>query len=340
MSAIRFGIVGTGFIAGVIAHALANAKGAALGAVSSRKLANAEKFVAELDDVAALDSWEALVSASDLNAVYVATPTVVKEEIALAAIAHHKHVLVDKPFGDQRSVARMIDAAQKAGVVFMDATHFVHHPRTAVLKAGIAERIGKARSLHTTFYFPFSERTNIRFDPRLEPMGAVGDMGWYSMRAMIEYLQPTGTLIDISAVAERDPNTGSAIRAGGFVAFSDGSYSTFDVGYTAGTVAMDLHLLGTEGIIEMDDFVLDWTNSFAFHNSDIPTGFTFKTGSASRNDVQFVNTPSERGQDVAMIERFVALATGASHQHLAFAQASADTQRYVDAVWASVTGRS
>lgn len=36
------------------------------------------------------------------------------------------------------------------------------------------------------FYFPFSDRENIRFDPTDEPMGAVGDMAWYSMRAVVE----------------------------------------------------------------------------------------------------------------------------------------------------------
>ena len=50
----------------------------------------------------------------------------------------------------------------------------------------LAELIGFPRSLHTMFYFPFSDRENIRFDPTDEPMGAVGDMAWYSMRAVVE----------------------------------------------------------------------------------------------------------------------------------------------------------
>jgi hypothetical protein len=38
---------------------------------------------------------------------------------------------------------------------------------------------------------------------------------------------------------------------------------------------MDLQLLGTTGIIAMDDFVLDWTDSFAFKNPDIQTGYSY-----------------------------------------------------------------
>ena len=67
-------------------------------------------------------------------------------------------------------------------------------------------------------------------------------------------------------VPERDPDTNAIVRASGVIAFEDGEVSTFDIGYTAGTVLMDLQLLGTIGVIEIDDFVLDWANSWAFQN--------------------------------------------------------------------------
>ena len=78
-----------------------------------------------------------LLARPDVDAVYIATPTVAKEEIALAAIAAGKHVLVDKPFVNHASVLRMTQAAAAKGVVFMDATHFVHHPRTAAIRAAM-----------------------------------------------------------------------------------------------------------------------------------------------------------------------------------------------------------
>jgi hypothetical protein len=65
------------------------------------------------------------------------------------------------------------------------------------------------------------------------------------------------------------------VRSEGLIAFDGGEVSTFDVGYTAGTAIMDLQLLGTTGIIAMDDFVLDWTDSFAFKNPDIQTGYSY-----------------------------------------------------------------
>jgi hypothetical protein len=84
-------------------------------------------------------------------------------------------------------------------------------------------------------------------------MGALGDLAWYSMRAVVEYLHPQGRITKVVTVAERDPETTSVVRASGLIAFDGGEISTFDVGYTAGAVIMDLQLLGTSGVIGMDD---------------------------------------------------------------------------------------
>ena len=65
-------------------------------------------------------------------------------------------------------------------------------------------------------------------------MTALGDMGWYSMRAVVEYLRPTGKISVCTTVAQRDLKTTAVLRAAGVIAFADGSVSTFDIGYTAG----------------------------------------------------------------------------------------------------------
>ena len=121
------------------------------------------------------------------------------------------------------SVLRMTQAAAAKGVVFMDATHFVHHPRTAAIREACSEKIGSPRSLHTTFYFPITDRDNIRFDPKQEPMTALGDMAWYSMRALVEYLRPTGRITRAVIAPEREPKTRAIIRTSGLIAFEGGA---------------------------------------------------------------------------------------------------------------------
>jgi len=154
------------------------------------------------------------------------------------------------------------------------------------------------------------------------------------MRAVVEYLRPMGPISSVATVAERDPHTTAVVRASGLIAFDGGEVSTFDIGYTAGTVIMDLQLLGTTGIIGMDDFVLDWNDSFAFKNPNIETGYFHRTGMATRQDATFVPTPANTAQEVAMIEALAELAdSGSAALRAGYAESSLKTQEYLDALW-------
>ena len=129
------------------------------------------------------------------------------------------------------------------------------------------------------------------------------------------------------------------MRAEGLIAFEGGEVSTFDIGYTASTVAMDLQLLGTTGIIGMDDFVLDWTNTFAFKNAHTKAGYVHRKGMATRNEGTFVETPSGTGQEVLMMEDFAELAaSGDAGRHAEYVAASLKTQEYLDAIWTAANG--
>jgi predicted dehydrogenase len=338
MAQLGFGIVGTGMIAGVVADALAKSNNAKLVAVSGRQIATAEKFVENRAGVVPVQGHEALLARPDVQAVYVATPTAAKEAIALAALAANKHVLLDKPFIDHASIVRISETAAQKKLLLMDATHFVHHPRTAAIKAATAEKIGMPRSLHTAFYFPLTDRNNIRFNVEQEPTGALGDMAWYSMRAVVEYLRPEGPVTNVVLVPERDPDTKAIVRAHGLIAFAGGEVSTFDVGYTSGAILMDLQLVGTTGVIGLDDFVLDWAMSWAFEsNPENKTGYTHRTGMASRAEIAFVPTPSTTPQQVVMLDNFAEIAASGNELKMReHAAASIRTQEYLDALWVAM----
>lgn len=338
MTAFGFGIVGTGFIARGVADAIEAAANARLAAVCSRSRATADAFVAGRPGARAVEGVPALLARDDVDAVYVAIPTAEKERVALAAISSGRHVLVDKPFVDAPSVERMARAAAAAGRVFMDATHFVHHPRRDALRAALAERIGEPRVLHGVFYTALNDRSNIRFDPAREPTGALGDLGWYCMRAVVEYLQPPSALSRTEAVCRRDPETGAVTHVTGLLAFESGESATFGVGFESGTMVNALSLFGTRGVITMDDFMMNWTNSFEFQAADVPTGFTHRRGSMTPRDFTFVETPSETPPHVLMIQNFTHLARSGALRTRAAAAAST-TQHYLDAVWARIAER-
>ena len=91
-----------------------------------------------------------------IDAVYVATPTSVREEICLAAANSGKHVLGEKPFASLGSVQRIAAACRANDVGFMDGTHFVHHPRTVHIREQAAAQIGWPWSLDSAFQFGLS----------------------------------------------------------------------------------------------------------------------------------------------------------------------------------------
>ena len=209
MSTLRLGIIGSGMIAGIIAKAAKQVAEIELVAVASRRVETATAFAGEHGIETVFDHWQQLVASNSVDAVYIATPTAVKEEIALAAAGQGKHLLVDKPFANLASVQKMVDVAREHGVAFMDGTHFSNNPRTAHIRDAIPAAIGGAQAVRTSFFFPFMDRNNIRFNPDKEPTGAVGDMTWYSMRAIAEYLQPTTPIKTISGGIVRDEQTGA-----------------------------------------------------------------------------------------------------------------------------------
>jgi glutamyl-tRNA reductase len=65
---VRFGIVGTGMIAGVVADAMTKSAGARLVAVASRRRENAESFAARFAGAAAVDGTDELLARADIDA--------------------------------------------------------------------------------------------------------------------------------------------------------------------------------------------------------------------------------------------------------------------------------
>ena len=124
------------------------------------------------------------------------------------------------------------------------------------------------------------------------------------------------------------------------IAFDSGEVSTFDVGWTAGTIVQDLLLLGTTGVIGMDDFVLDWTRGFVFRRVG-DSGRLYPShrhGDARRDRLRRQRRP-RLPQEVAMIEDFADLAHhGSPPERAAYADASLKTQEYLDALWAAILG--
>lgn len=327
-NALRWGIVGTGGIAARMAPMMRLAANADLTAVASRRLEKAREFAAAHGVAAAFDSWSAMLEDDDVNggvdAVYVATPTVLKEDICLAAAARGKHVLAEKPFAGLASLRRITAACRAAGVTFMDATHFVHSPRSAQIKARIPELVGWPWSVSSAFQFELSDPDNIRMNPALEPYGAVGDIGWYNMRAAVEYLSADAELLRADAQLRRGGPLGAAVSASGLLVFRDGSTSTWDCGFESGAGIMDLRISGARGVIKLDDFA-------ARRPGDQPADYEHRL---DWEGSRCIEVQYDQPEAALMFENFATM-IGDPQRQEASIRASERTQQLLDAVWRS-----
>ena len=324
MKTLRWGIVGTGGIANSMADMIRIADAAEIGAVSSRGMEAAQEFATNHDAPNAFDSWQDMIDSDAVDAIYVATPTSVREEICIAAANGGKHVLGEKPFASLPSVRRIVEACRGNDVAFMDGTHFVHHPRTLDIKARRMELLGDVRSVVSAFQFKLVDRGDIRFSPELEPMGAVGDAGWYNMRAAVEYLPPGVELDTVSAHLRRDPETGAAISGTGVLDFTDGSTSTWNCGFDSGAVVMDLRITGTGGVINIDDFLSQ--------NRDGSADFLYRKGGWGGGTSEEINIASAKPGAALMFEDMAAAAADPSLREQ-WMGATEKTQALLDAAW-------
>ena len=332
LAPLRWGVVGTGSIANAMANAIKAADGAVLAAVSSRRMASAEAYAKRHGAARAFDSWAEMAASDAVDAIYVATPTSVREEICIAAARGGKHVLGEKPLASLASVDRIVAACEENDVAFMDGTHFAHHPRTAALQAGRDSWIGRTTLLDSTCAFTLEDRSNIRYNPALEPMGAIGDVGWYNMRAAVEFL-PRGLELDtVHAILRRDQATGAAIGGAGELRFKGGARTTWSCGFDARGSSMHAHIEGEKGEIEVPGYLFqDRDNSARI--------VVAQAGAAKRTE----RIESEKPGAALMFEDMAAAAADPSLR-AGWAERTRRTQAFLDAIWsvgraAEIAGR-
>ena len=194
--ALRVGVIGAGVMGSNHARVLAGLPDIALVGVVDPLEAHRAR-AAELANCRTFDALEALL-AEGIDAVTIAAPTHLHNEIALACIARRIHVLVEKPIASSVEEGRQIvDAAQRAGVTLMVGHVERFNPAVAAIKQAITRE--DILSIAITRVGPFP--------PRMSNVGVVIDLAvhdidlirWFTESDIVE-VQPQLS----SAVAERE----------------------------------------------------------------------------------------------------------------------------------------
>ncbi len=147
--ALRWGVLGTGWIAERFLASLQRHTRQEPVAVASRDSARAAAFADAAGVATSYGSYEELVHARDVDVVYVATPHPAHLACALMAIEAGKHVLVEKPLTLDAADGRLIaDAASARGVFCMEALWTLLLPRYDVVRQLLDDgTIGRVRTV-------------------------------------------------------------------------------------------------------------------------------------------------------------------------------------------------
>lgn len=246
---LRWGILGTGKIAGKFAEQLTSARRGRLQATGSRRASSAQAF-AETHGGAARAGYEALLDDPEVDAVYVSLPNALHHTWSIAALQAGKQVLCEKPIAASREeAAEMFAVAEQTGGVLVEAFMYRCHPAVKKFISLAREgAVGEVRIIRSHFTFQrAADPADVRYQAELAG-GSLMDVGSYciNLARAVAGREPT----DIRGLAHRS-ETGVDDFAVGCLGFGEQTMANFSCGMT---VQSDRHATigGSEGYLRMD----------------------------------------------------------------------------------------
>ena len=192
---LRWGILGTGWVADKFVSALQLHSSQRVVAVGSRSLESATGFARRLSVEHAHGSYEELVADPGVDVVYVATPHNAHLPHALLALKAGKHTLVEKPLAlNAVQGQRIADEARNRGLFCMEAYWTAFLPKFDVLRQLLDENtVGDVTAVVANFgeWFPAGHRIH---RPELAG-GPMLDLGTYLISFVLDVLGPPDRVV-------------------------------------------------------------------------------------------------------------------------------------------------
>jgi predicted dehydrogenase len=259
------------------------AENATLAAVASREPARAKAWLTECQAECPFPTaptacgYDELLKHPEVDAVYIPLPTGIRREWVVKAANAGKHVLCEKPCGpDAAELRAMLDACKANGVQFMDGVMFMHGKRLPLLRTAIddGETVGQPRRIASQFSFAAGDdflKNNIRVSSALEPLGCLGDLGWYNIRFSLfamKYQLPRQ--VSGRTLAASGPDDAPVpLEFSGELFFAGGVSASFYCSFNT-ELQQWAHVSGTKGSISVRDFVLPYFGCESEFTADRP----------------------------------------------------------------------
>lgn len=193
---LRFCTIGTSIITENFINAATRVDGFELAAVYSRSRSKGQEFAARFPDFKGkvFDDLHAMVTCSDIDAVYIASPTSEHAKQSILCLEHGKRVICEKPAcSNSTELEAVLACAAKHQVAFMEAMRTLRCPNFLLLKEQVAAagpvRHFVATACQLSSKWPSylkGERPNV-FLPEFSN-GALMDIGCYAVHAAVALL--------------------------------------------------------------------------------------------------------------------------------------------------------
>ena len=183
MNTVRIGILGAARIApGAVIKPASKSSEAEVVAVAARDHSRAEAFATKHQISRVSESYDALVTDPEIDAIYNPLPNGLHAEWTIAALEAGKHVLCEKPFTANTPEAEAVAAvATRTGRVVMEAFHYRYHPLADRMREIVLSgELGTIRRVETALCFPLPKFSDIRYQYDLAG-GATMDVGTYAV---------------------------------------------------------------------------------------------------------------------------------------------------------------
>ncbi len=353
----RWGFLSTAEIGKKNWLAIKNSGNGVVVAVASRSGEKAQTFIDECSSTVpfsnpprAVEGYDQLLSQSDIDAVYIPLPTALRKEWVIKAAQAGKHVMCEKPCANHADeLAEMTAACEANNVQFMDGVMYMHTQRLAKMREILDDgrSVGEIRRVACQFSFnggPEFEQGNIRTNSELEPLGCLGDLGWYTIRFILwamKYEMPervTGNLL--RGFKRPDSPQAVPMEISAELFFKNGVSAVFYNSF-ATQHQQWANISGTNGHLSVPDFVLPFAHeqaTFFVTNSEFTVDGCDFAMIENRTDYTLPEAGhgTVNSQEANLFRNFSKLAnSGTPDPH--WPQISLKTQQVMDAVMKSAS---
>lgn len=243
MSKTRWGIMGTGRIAGIFCNMLTALEGAEIYAIASRTLDKAEAFAGKYQASKYCGSYEELAADPQVDIIYVATPIACHYDNVKLCLENGKHVLCEKALtADSAQAKELYALSREKNALLLEALWTKCQPVFRKVMEWYRDgKFGEIQAVEARFYtaatkdhrlIKYKEQGGVLFDLMIYPLMYACALLGYDPKSLHAVAVKGGDDIDIMESVH--------------LTFADGAFAALTAGLSHERL-ISLYIQGTKG---------------------------------------------------------------------------------------------